>query len=40
MVYVPDDLEPKFNLARELKDWTGILAQFVTGAAAIKILRE
>ena len=39
-VYVPDDLEPKFNLVRELKDWTGILTQFVTGAAAIKILQE
>jgi protein involved in polysaccharide export with SLBB domain len=39
-VYVPDDLEPKFNLVRELKDWTGILSQFVTGAAAIKILQE
>jgi hypothetical protein len=37
---VPDDLEPKSNLVRELKDWTGILTQFVTGAAAIKILQE
>lgn len=39
-IYVPEDLEPRFRLSKELRDWSQILSQFAIGAAAIKVLRN
>jgi protein involved in polysaccharide export with SLBB domain len=39
-VFVPEDLSPRFNLLRELRDWSQVIGQFAIGAASIKVLRE
>lgn len=39
-VFVPEDLSPRFNLIRELRDWSQVIGQFAIGAASIKVLRE
>lgn len=39
-IFVPEDLEPKFRLTKELRDWSQILSQFAIGVAAIKVLRD
>jgi protein involved in polysaccharide export with SLBB domain len=39
-VFVPEDLSPRFNLIRELRDWSQVIGQFAIGAASIKVLRD
>lgn len=39
-VFVPEDLSPRFNLLRELRDWSQVIGQFAIGAASIKVLRD
>jgi hypothetical protein len=39
-IVVPEDFSGKFNLTKELREWTQILYQFSLGAAAIKTLRQ
>lgn len=38
-IIVPERLE-RFNLTRELKDWSQIIYQFALGAAGLKVLRD
>lgn len=39
-VFLPEDLNPRFSLIRELKDWSQVIGQFAIGAASIKVLRD
>ncbi|QDQ25731.1 sugar transporter [Chitinimonas arctica] len=38
-IVMPERLEERFNLTKELKDWSQIFFQFATGVAGLKVLK-